>query len=129
MSDLKIAGEMQVDDGKLLSWDQLLNKIKEVKKAVDTSSDGKAFSSYIDYIEQFYNAQSIADEIIYDNIELTKEQGDALQELIGSETEYAEAVDASNGYIIKNAKLVKDLIAKKELKRHKMQKQKKLRLN
>ncbi len=115
LSDLKIAGEMQVDDDKLLSWDQLLNKIKEVKKAVDTSSDGKAFSSYIDYIEQFYNAQSIANEIIYDNIELTKEQGDALQELIGSETEYAEAVDASNGYIIKNAKLVKDLIAKKRI--------------
>lgn len=115
LSDLKIAGEMQVDDDKLLSWDQLLNKIKEVKKAVDTSSDGKAFSSYIDYIEQFSNAQSIANEIIYDNIELTKEQGDALQELIGSETEYAEAVDASNGYIIKNAKLVKDLIAKKRI--------------
>lgn len=115
LSDLKIAGEMQVDDGTLLSWDQLLNKIKEVKKAVDTSSDGKAFSSYIDYIEQFSNAQSIANEIIYDNIELTKEQGEALQELIGSETEYAEAVDASNGYIIKNAKLVKDLIAKKRI--------------
>ena len=78
-------------------------------------SAGKAYSSYTSTLEKFTNAGSIANEIIYDNIELTEEQGKALQELIGSEAEYADAVDTSNGYVVKNAKLVKDLIAKKRL--------------
>ena len=78
-------------------------------------SAGKAYSSYTSTLEKFTNAGSIANEIIYDNIELTEDQGKALQELIGSEAEYADAVDTSNGYVVKNAKLVKDLIAKKRL--------------
>lgn len=78
-------------------------------------SAGKAYSSYASTLEKFTNAGSIANEIIYDNIELTEEQGKTLQELIGSEAEYADAVDTSNGYVVKNARLVKDLIAKKRL--------------
>lgn len=83
--------------------------------AASVESAGKAYSSYASTLEKFTNAGSIANEIIYDNIELTEEQGKALQELIGSEAEYADAVDTSNGYVVKNARLAKDLIAKKRL--------------
>lgn len=86
-----------------------------ISGGASVESVGKAYSSYASTLEQFTNAGSIANEIIYDNIELTEEQGKALQELIGSEAEYADAVDTSNGYVVKNARLAKDLIAKKRL--------------
>lgn len=92
----------------LLSVDSAVTSV-----GTSVESVGKAYSSYASTLEKFTNVGTIANEIIYDNIELTEEQGKALQELIGSEAEYAEAVDSSNGYIVKNAKLVKDLIAKK----------------
>lgn len=84
-------------------------------EGASVESAGKAYSSYASTLEKFTNAGSIANEIIYDNIELTEDQGKALQELIGSEAEYADAVNTSNGYVVKNAKLVKDLIKKQRL--------------
>lgn len=105
-----------------MSIDELIAKLVQLGviqgstfATTPVESAGKAYSSYASTLEKFTNAGSIANEIIYDNIELTEEQGKALQELIGSEAEYADAVDTSNGYVVKNAKLVKDLIAKKRL--------------
>ena len=74
---------------------------------------GKTVSSYSDSLEKFTNAQSIQNEVIYDNIKLTTEQGDALKELIGSEAEYSNAIDDTNGYIVKDTALLNKLIAKK----------------
>nr|DAF25316.1 MAG TPA: minor tail protein [Caudoviricetes sp.] len=117
ISDLKIIDSSAFSDIKAgtLTFDQLKQKIKEVKAEINTGSDGKTFSSYADTLEKFSSIQGISNELIYDNIQLTKEQGEELQTLIGSEAEYAEAVDTSNGYVVKNAKLVKDLIAKKKI--------------
>lgn len=105
-----------------MSIDELIAKLVQLGvvqgntfAATPIESAGKAYSSYASTLEKFTNAGTIANEILYDNIKLTEEQGKALQELIGSETEYAEAVDSSNGYIVKNANLVKHLIAKKRL--------------
>lgn len=97
-----------------------LAKLGLIKSNLTETSDvvesvGKSFTNYASIIETLTDAQSISNELIYDNIELTKEQGEALGALIGSEAEYAEAVDTSNGYVVKNAKLVKDLIAKKKI--------------
>ena len=75
---------------------------------------GKTLSSYSDTIDKFTSAQSIQDEIIYDNIKLTDEQGDALKELIGDEEDYADAIDSTNGYIVKNANVLNKLISKKK---------------
>lgn len=105
-----------------MSIDELIAKLVQLGvvqgntfAATPIESAGKAYSSYASTLEKFTSAGTIANEILYDNIELTEEQGKALQELIGSEAEYAEAVDSSNGYIVKNARLAKDLIAKKRL--------------
>lgn len=84
------------------------NSATNVVKAV-----GKTVSSYSDSLEKFTNAQSIQNEVIYDNIKLTTEQGDALKELIGSEAEYSNAIDDTNGYIVKDTALLNKLIAKK----------------
>lgn len=97
-----------------------LAKLGLIKSNLTETSDvvesvGKSFTNYASTIETLTDAQSISNELIYDNMELTKEQGEALGALIGSEAEYAEAVDTSNGYVVKNAKLVKDLIAKKKI--------------
>ena len=75
---------------------------------------GNTLSTYADALEKFENAQSIQNEVIYDNIELTEDQGAALKELIGGEEDYADAVDESNGYVVKNIELVNRLIAKKK---------------
>ena len=75
---------------------------------------GNTLSTYADALEKFANAQSIQNEVIYDNIELTEDQGAALKELIGGEEDYADAVDESNGYVVKNIELVNRLIAKKK---------------
>lgn len=117
ISDLQIIDSSAFSDieAGTLTLDQLQQKIKETRATMDNSADGKTFSSYTDVLEKFDSAQDIANELIYDNIKLTEEQGKALQELIGSEAEYADAVDTSNGYVVKNARLVKDLIAKKRL--------------
>lgn len=97
-----------------------LAKLGLIKSNLTETSDvvesvGKSFTNYASTIETLTDAQSISNELIYDNMELTKEQGEALGALVGSEAEYAEAVDTSNGYVVKNAKLVKDLIAKKKI--------------
>lgn len=81
----------------------------ELAKAI-----GNTLSTYADALEKFTNAQSIQNEVIYDNIELTEDQGAALKELIGGEEDYADAVDESNGYVVKNIELVNRLIAKKK---------------
>lgn len=75
---------------------------------------GNTLSTYADTLEKFTNAQSIQNEVIYDNIKLTEDQGTALKELIGDEEDYADAVDESNGYVVKNIELVNRLIAKKK---------------
>ena len=105
---------LSVDEivAKLAKIGLIKSNLTEDTQAVEAV--GNSFANYASTIEQFTEAKSIANELIYDNIELTEEQGEALSSLIGSETEYAEAVDTSNGYIVKNAKLVKDLIARKK---------------
>lgn len=75
---------------------------------------GNTLSTYADTLEKFTNAQSIQNEITYDNIKLTEDQGAALKELIGGEEDYADAVDESNGYVVKDIELVNRLIAKKK---------------
>lgn len=74
---------------------------------------GSTFSNYADEIDKITNAQSVQNEIVYDKIKLTDEQGEALKTLIDDEKEYADAIDTTNGYVVKNASLLNKLITKK----------------
>ena len=95
------------------SWDDVTNAIKEQLPSIDKIV-GNTFSNYSTTFEDFTNAQSIQNEVIYDNIKLTEEQGDALKELIGDEEDYADAIDSTNGYVVKNVNVLNKLIAKKK---------------
>lgn len=74
---------------------------------------GSTFSNYADEIDKVTSAQSVQNEVVYDKIKLTDEQGEALKALIGDEKEYADAIDTTNGYVVKNASLLNKLITKK----------------
>lgn len=74
---------------------------------------GSTFSNYADEIDKVTSAQSVQNEVVYDKIKLTDEQGEALKTLIGDEKEYADAIDTTNGYVVKNASLLNKLITKK----------------
>ena len=95
------------------SWEDVEKEIKQQLPTIDKVA-GKTLSNYTDVVETYTNAQSIQNEVIYDNIQLTEEQGEALKELIGDESEYADAIDTSNGYMVKNAELLNKLIARKK---------------
>lgn len=75
---------------------------------------GNTFSNYSDMIEKITAAESVQNEVIYDKIQLTEEQGEALKTLIGDEKEYADAIDTTNGYVVKNANVLNRLINKKK---------------
>lgn len=111
----KVEAFLQID------WDAVApNSWQEVEAAINKQIPaarevvGNTLSTYADTLEKFTNVQSIQNEVIYDNIELTEDQGAALKELIGGEEDYADAVDESNGYVVKNIELVNRLIAKKK---------------
>lgn len=73
---------------------------------------GSTFSNYADEIDKVTSAQSVQNEVVYDKIKLTDEQGEALKALIGNEKEYADAIDTTNGYVVKDASLLNKLITK-----------------
>lgn len=78
-------------------------------------SVGKAYSVLSSEAEKYKDINEILGESVYDGIELSKDQYEALSELIGSEEEFIDCVDTSDGYIVKNVELTKKLIdGKKE---------------
>lgn len=81
-----------------------------VEGAVESvRSLGQVYSTLAESAEKYTNITSVLNEITYDNVEITEDQYNSIKELIGSEEEFAECVDTSNGYIVTNVKLLKDL--------------------
>lgn len=78
-------------------------------------SVGKAYSVLSSEAEKYKDINEILGESVYDGVELSKDQYEALSELIGSEEEFIDCIDTSDGYIVKNVELTKKLIdGKKE---------------
>lgn len=75
---------------------------------------GQAYSALSESAEKYKDITEILNELTYDNIEITQEQYDVLKELIGSEEEFADCIDNSNGYIVKNTALTKKLVDQKK---------------
>lgn len=71
---------------------------------------GQAYSILSASVERYAELNDILNEITYDNIEITEEQYNTLKELIGSEEEFNECIDTSNGYIVTNTELLNKLI-------------------
>ena len=75
---------------------------------------GQAYSALAAEAEKYKDINEVLNELAYDNIEISEEQYDALKELIGSEEEFADCIDTSNGYIVKNTALTKKLVDQKK---------------
>lgn len=84
------------------------------KVAESVESVGQAYSILATSAEKYASINDILNESIYDNIAISEEQYDALKELIGSEEEFADCIDTSNGYVVKNTSLLKKLVTEKK---------------
>lgn len=115
LSELKIIDNdaFEVPEGTTLTWDELKEKIREVRNEIQTQAAIDAYSSYEESATKIIDAMSIVNEAIVDRTQLTQEQGEALKDLIGNEEGYADAIDDTNGYVVKNAALLRKLIAAK----------------
>lgn len=61
-------------------------------------------------VNDYQNALSAANDVLSNNTQITEENYQALQQYIGGYDEFSSAIDTSNGYIVTNAELLKQLI-------------------
>ena len=113
ISDLKIIDTLDIPEGTLLTWDELLGKIQEVKSKMQ-SPIVNTYSSNKESVESLTEASTILNEVTSDGVQLTNEQGESLKKLIGTQEGYSDAIDETNGYVVKNATLLRRLIAQKK---------------
>ena len=95
-----------------LTTDEVLQKVASTIPKEATIS--KTYSDLKNSISEVNDTLSQSSEIIIDNIKLTDEQGKALESLIGGEEDFADAIDTTNGYVVKNATLLKKLLNTKK---------------
>lgn len=74
------------------------------------SAKSKSLSILTESVEKYNETQLMSAEIVSDNIEISEEQYNMLRELIGSEEEFAECIDTTNGYVVTNSDLLNDLV-------------------
>lgn len=111
ISDLKIIGGLDIPEG--ISWDELLEKIKAVKSEMQ-SPIVNTYSSNKESVESLTEASTILNEATSDGVQLTQEQGESLKKLIGTQEGYSDAIDETNGCVVKNATLLRRLITQKK---------------
>lgn len=113
ISDLKIVDSLDIPDGTLLTWDELLGKIQEVKSEMQ-SPIVDTYSSNKESVESLVEVSTILNEATSDGVQLTQEQGESLKKLIGTQEGYSDAIDETNGFVVKNAILLRRLITQKK---------------
>lgn len=86
--------------------------VEEVAEGI--KAIGLAYSTLSASAEELANISDVVNEAIYDNVEISQEQYDALQSLIGAEEEFADCFDANNKLIVKNSSLLRKLVAQKK---------------
>ena len=77
-------------------------------------STGKAYSVLASEAEKYNSINKTLNESVYDGIKISKDQYEALSELIGAEKEFADCIDTTDGYVIKDIALTKKLVAEKK---------------
>lgn len=113
ISDLKIIDTLDIPEGTLLTWDELLGKIQEVKSEMQ-SPIVDTYSSNKESVESLVEVSTILNEATSDGVQLTQEQGESLKKLIGTQEGYSDAIDETNGCVVKNATLLRRLITQKK---------------
>ena len=88
-----------------------IHQTGEIEKAIESvNTVTKAFSSLTSEVTQYQEVLTLSNELVYDNIKISEEQYDMLNELIGSEEEFVDCIDTTNGYVVKNSQLLNKLV-------------------
>lgn len=109
------------DTTDISSWDEVEAKIQEQAQNFNSFSVD-TFSAISDDISKFNEIVSQTDEIVANNTEVSKEYKESLTALGFSQEELNDVFDESNPLLVKNAALLRKLVAqKKEEKRETVQ--------
>ena len=114
LSDLEIASKLDIPAGTLLTWDELKQKIEEVKRSLNSGVSVQTYSEISASIESYNEVLSQTSEIVSDNTEVTQEYKDSLTELGISQEDLADCFDENNNLIVKNAALLNKLVKQKK---------------
>lgn len=109
ISDLKIVDSLDIPDGTLLTWDELLERINAVKSEMRTPVV-QTYDTIKGSIENFNDVQKQTEDIMLDNTEVTQEYKDSLVALGISETDLASCFDKNNKLVVKNVSRLKQLV-------------------
>lgn len=109
ISDLKIVDSLDIPDGTLLTWDELLERINAVKSEMRTPVV-QTYDTIKGSIENFNDVQKQTEDIMLDNTEVTQEYKDSLVALGISETDLASCFDENNKLVVKNVSRLKQLV-------------------
>lgn len=109
ISDLKIVDSLDIPDGTLLTWDELLERINAVKSEMRTPVV-QTYDTIKGSIENFNDVQKQTEDIMLDNTEVTQEYKDSLAALGISETDLASCFDQNNELVVKNVSRLKQLV-------------------
>jgi TP901 family phage tail tape measure protein len=109
ISDLQIVDSLDIPDGTLLTWDELLERINAVKSEMRTPVV-QTYDTIKGSIENFNDVQKQTEDIMLDNTEVTQEYKDSLVALGISETDLASCFDKNNQLVVKNVSRLKQLV-------------------
>ena len=111
LSDLKLAGEIEVEDGVLISLDDLTTKIGLLRAASNSAKESlDSFNNSIDSIQSAYDAINNAVTEYNSNGFLTL---DTLQALLSINSEYLSCLQFENGQLQLNEEVMRGLIETK----------------
>lgn len=116
-SDLQIinSGNFEVPEGTLLTWEQLKQKIAEVRAAMPTDINTvQTYSALSDKASTYNDILNQTNEIVANNMEVTQEYKDSLSTLGITEQELSECFDENNELVVKNAQALRKLVAEKK---------------
>lgn len=87
---------------------------QEAQTASSKISTTNVYSDILSMIEAFDEMQAQSREVVHDNMEISEEYYNALkkqlEDVTVAEEGFTDAIDTSNGYVVKNASLLKKLI-------------------
>ena len=115
LSELEIAGQLDIPDDTLLTWEELKQKIEEVKKTIaQTSNSIQTYSDLKSSFESYNEVLSQTSEIVSDNTAVTQDYKDSLTDIGFSTQELSDCFDEQNPLIVKNAALLRKLVNQKK---------------
>lgn len=109
--DLQILDKLEVEDGTVYSWEELLRVIEQTKEELGTSvTSFVSYSALSSEVENYNKVLSQTSEYVADNVEVSQEYRDSLTALGISEEKLNECFYEGNPLVVKNADALNNLV-------------------